>query len=66
MLWLKRAGVEFTADYAMQSMRNLSSCLCWQGDKKKPFRMIEEPTSDQAKILKVFGYKVQKGVLQTI
>lgn len=65
-LWLKRAGVEFTADYAMQSMRNLSSCLCWQGDKKKPFRMIEEPTPDQAKILKVFGYKVQKGVLQTI
>jgi len=65
-LWLKRAGVEFTADYAMQSMRNLSSCLCWQGDKKKPFRMIEEPTPDQARILKVFGYKVQKGVLQTI
>jgi transposase len=65
-LWLKRAGVEFSADYAMQSMRNLSSCLCWQGDKKKPFRMIEEPTPDQAKILKVFGYKVQKGVLQNI
>jgi hypothetical protein len=28
--------------------------------------MIEEPTPDQAKILKVFGYKVQKGVLQSI
>jgi transposase len=65
-VWLKRAGVEFTADYAMQNMRTLSSCLCWQSDKKKPFRMIEEPTPDQAEILKVFGYKVQKGVLQTI
>jgi len=59
-LWLKRAGVEFIADFAMQSMRNLSSCLCWQGDKKKPFRMIGEPTPDQAKIVKVFGSKKYK------
>ena len=65
-LWLHRAGVKFTPDHAMQSMRNLSSCLCWQGDKRKPFRMIEEPDPDQAKILKVFGYKVQSGVLQAL
>jgi len=50
----------------MQSMRNLSSCLCWQGDKRKPFRMIEEPDHDQAKILKAFGYKVQNEVLQSL
>jgi len=52
-LWLQRAGVKYTADHAMQSMRNLASCLCWQGDKRKPVRMIEEPDSSQAKILQV-------------
>jgi transposase len=65
-LWLHRAGVKFTPDHAMQSMRNLSSCLCWQGDQRKPFRMIEEPDPDQARILKAFGYKVQSGVLQSL
>ncbi len=65
-LWLHRAGVKYTADHAMQSMRNLASCLCWQSDKRKPFRMIEEPDSDQAKILQVCGYKIQNGVLQSL
>lgn len=65
-LWLQRAGVKYTADHAMQSMRNLASCLCWQSDKRKPFRMIEEPDSDQAKILQVCGYKIQNGVLQSL
>ena len=65
-LWLHRAGVKYTADHAMHSMRHLASCLCWQGDKRKPVRMIEEPDSDQAKILKAFGYKIKNGVLQSL
>jgi len=48
----------------MHSMRHLASCHCWQGHKRKPVRMIEEPDSDQAKILKAFGYKIKNGVLQ--
>jgi transposase len=63
-LWLNRAGVMVTADRAMQSMRNLSSCLCWQKDKKKPSRMLEEPDEEQATILRAFGYQVENGVLQ--
>ena len=61
-LWLKGQD-KFTPDHAMQSMYNLALCLCWQSDKRKPFRMIEEPDSDQAKILQVRGYKIQNGVL---
>lgn len=65
-LWLNRSGIQYTVDHAMQSMRNLSSCLYWQGDKKKPARMIEEPDPDQAKILQAFGYKIKEGVLQRL
>jgi transposase len=63
-LWLNRSGVALSADMAMQAMRNLSSCLCWQKGKKKPSRMLEEPDEEQAAILRVFGYQVENGVLQ--
>jgi transposase len=65
-LWLHRSGVEYSADHAMDSMRKLASCLCWHGDKRKPVRMIEEPDSEQAQILKALGYKVEGGVLQSL
>ena len=65
-LWLNRAGAEYSADRAMQSMRNLSSCLCWYGDKRKPARMLEEPNAEQTEILKALGYQITKGVLQKL
>ena len=33
-------------------------------NQKKAIRIIEEPTTDQALILKAFGYEVLEGVLQ--
>jgi hypothetical protein len=50
----------------MELMRNLHSCLCWKGEKKKSLRMIEEPSSEQARILAAFGYEITRGVLQKI
>jgi predicted NAD/FAD-binding protein len=47
-------------------MRNLHSCLCWNGEKEKALRLIEEPSPEQARILAAFGYQVARGVLQTI
>lgn len=65
-LWLKRAGLSISVDRAMQSMRDLSSCLCWQGKQRKPVRLIEEPDKSQAEILRVLGFKVARGVLQPV
>jgi transposase len=65
-LRLHRAGLDISASTAMERMRKLHSCLCWSADKKKPLRIIEEPTTDQALILKAFGYEVVEGVLQKI
>ena len=48
----------------MELMRNLHSCLCWNGEKEKALRMIEEPSPEQAKIMAAFGYEVTRGVLQ--
>lgn len=62
-LWLNRAGVDCTPDSAMQSMRNLSSCLCWHSGKRKPVRMLEEPDSEQTAILAALGYQAENGVL---
>jgi len=53
--------MEFTPDDALQTMRTLSSWLCLQGNKKKPFRIIEDPTPDQAEIRVVFGDKTKRG-----
>lgn len=63
-LWLNRAGVVCSPDSAMQSMRNLNSCLCWHSGKRKPARMLEEPDPEQTAILAAIGYKIQNGVLQ--
>lgn len=64
--WLNKAGVDCTADKAMQTMRDLSSCICWHSGKKKPTRLIEEPTPEQTEILSAIGYKVENGVLQSL
>lgn len=63
---LAQAGIPQTASAAMESMRNLHSCLCWYAGTSKPRRMIEEPTNDQSGILKAFGYKIVGGVLQKL
>lgn len=65
-LHLERAGLDMTAATAMEQMRTLHSCLCWHAGKRKPVRMLEEPTDEQAQILKAFGYEVVGGVLQNI
>ena len=63
---LAQAGIPQTASAAMESMRNLHSCLCWYAGKSKPQRMIEEPTENQSTILKAFGHKIAGGVLQQV
>jgi hypothetical protein len=65
-LRLRRAGLDITAATAMERMRSLHSCLCWHAAKRKPLRLIEEPTPDQTLILKAFGYEIAEGVLQKI
>jgi hypothetical protein len=47
-------------------MRKLHSCLCWTASKRSADRIIEDPTDTQARILGVFGYKIESGVLQKI
>jgi transposase len=65
-LRLGRAGMEISASTAMERMRKLHSCLCWSSEKRKPLRILEEPTEDQAQILKALDYKIVGGVLQKI
>jgi transposase len=65
-LWLQRAGVDMTPDQVMQNMRTLGSCLLWHSGKRKPVRIIEDPTPEQASILKVFGYEIASGVSQKL
>lgn len=63
---LKRAGLRMTAKTAMDRMHRLHSCLVWQSRQKKPGRIIEDPDSLQAQILKAFGHEIRKGVLQPL
>ena len=63
-LRLEDAGIHMAAQRTMELMRNLRSCLCWNGEKENALRMIEEPSPEQAKILAAFGYEVARGVLQ--
>lgn len=65
-LRVRRAGLDITAATAMERMRKLHSCLCWHAGKRKPLRKLEEPTPEQAQILKAFGYEAAGGVLQRI
>ncbi len=61
---IRKAGLKLTAKAAMKKMHSLHSCLIWMPGKKKPERILEDPDSDQVKILKVFGWKIKSGVLQ--
>lgn len=63
---LRRTGLDISATTAMERMHKLHSCLCWSASKRKPLRILEEPTKDQALILKAFGHEVTEGVLQKI
>jgi hypothetical protein len=63
-LKLHRAGLNISAATAMERMRKLHSCLCWSVGKKKPVRILEETTPDQALILNAFGHEATGGVLQ--
>ena len=65
-LWVQRAKVMLSTDQIIENMRTLHSCLCWHSGKRKPVRIIEEPTPIQAQILSAFGYKIKSGVLQKI
>ena len=63
---LHDAAIPQTAAHIMDTMRKLHSCLCWCSGKSKPQRMIEEPTENQAAILKAFGHEIVGGVLQRL
>jgi transposase len=65
-LKLHRAGLDISASTAMGRMQRLHSCLCWSASKKKPLRILEDPTPDQALVLKAFGYEIAEGVLQKL
>lgn len=60
-LRLMRAGLNISANKAMEEMQRLHSCLCWRKGKEKPERLIEDPTPLQARILKAFGCGVVCG-----
>jgi transposase len=60
-LKLEDAGIHMTAQRVMELMRNLHSCLCWNGEKEKALRLIEEPSPEQAKILAAFDTKWRVG-----
>ena len=64
---LDKAGLNLSASAAVTQMRRLHSCLCWINRKRKPARIIEQPSQIQARILKTFNHKVTKsGVLQPL
>ena len=63
-LRLRRAGLELTAKSAMRSLHSLHSCLMWSPGAKKPERLLEKPDETQAQILRAFGWKIVRGVLQ--
>jgi len=65
-LRLRKAGVEMTAKAAMRHMSTLHSCLMWLPGKRKAVRMLEEPSDEQAEIMRAFGWKIAGGVLQEI
>ena len=65
-LRLRQAGLPLTAKTAMRSLHTLHSCLMWSPGAKKPERLLEEPDETQAAILRAFGWKIERGVLQQI
>ncbi len=63
-LRLRSAGLNITAKTAMQSMRQLHSCLLFMPKKKEAVRMLEEPDDLQNQIIRAFGAQIVDGVLQ--
>jgi len=64
---LRQAGLNLSATAAVDHMRQLHSCLCWINKQQKPARIIEQPTTDQANILKAFNHQITpSGVLQPL
>ena len=64
---LRRAKVDLSATAAINHMRQFHSCLCWINRQQKAERIIEQPTKEQARILKAFHHKItSRGVLQPI
>jgi len=65
-LRLRKAGVAMTAKAAMRHMSTLHSCLMWLPGKRKAVRILEEPSEEQADIMRAFGWKIAGGVLQRL
>jgi transposase len=65
-LKLRRSGINMTAKAAMNHMVSLHSCLMWLPGKQKAVRILEEPSKEQADIMRAFGWKIAGGVLQEI
>lgn len=65
-LMARRAGLEMSSATIMDTMHRLHSCLVWNKGRRKPERLLEEPSVKQAAILKAFGYYIDGGVLQRI
>jgi len=63
-LRLRKGGVAMTAKAAMRHMSTLHSCLMWLPGKS--VRMLEEPSEEQADIMRAFGWTIAGGVLQEI
>jgi transposase len=62
---LDKAGLRFSARTAVKCMRRLHSCLCFVNKQRSPRRIIEQPSPEQAQILKAFRHKLTPdGVLQ--
>ncbi|WP_319548588.1 hypothetical protein [Desulfogranum marinum] len=55
--------MNITAKTAMQSMRQLHSCLLYMPKKKKAVRMTEEPDELQNQVIQIFGGEMENGVL---
>lgn len=63
---LKNENLNLTAPAAINHMRQLHSCLCLINKKRKPARIIEQPSETQAQILKAFKAKITtSGVLHS-
>lgn len=62
---LRNAGIEISPSAAMEALRNLRTAIFLPQGKRKPQRLLEEPTEKQLTILSSLGFKIQDGrVLQ--
>ncbi len=63
---LRNAGLDLSAQGAIESLRALRTALYWMPEERKPRRLLEEPTETQTAILKAFDYVIKGGrVLHT-